>query len=185
MTVSRIIGFLAAVLLALLLPAAAHAQMSGLSEYQVKAAFLYNFAKFTEWSAGVGMPGEHSFTLCIAGKDPFGTDLAAIEGRPVHGLELRVQRNVVPDNVRGCQMLFVAESEEQHMAAILKAVQDQPVLTVGDSEGFSDAGGMITLVTVNGRVQFDVNQAAVMRANLRLNSQLLKLARSVNGAKRN
>jgi hypothetical protein len=175
----------AGLVFALMLPAVARPQMDGLSEYQIKAVFLFNFAKFTEWSSGPPTSRDAGFVLCVAGKDPFGPALASIEGKAVHGRELRVRRGVSSEDLRGCQVLFVAESEERRVAAIVKAAQNERVLTVSDIDGFADAGGVIALVTVDNRIQFDVNLAAAGRADLRFSSQLLKLARSVSGAKRN
>lgn len=153
------------------------------TEYQIKAAFLYNFAKFTEWGGANPVSRERGFVMCVAGKDPFGPALAAIEGKLVHGQRLRVRLGVPLEEARGCNMLFVSEFEERRAPAFLKAVQEHPVLTVSDIEGFTDAGGMIGLVLADSRIQFDVNLAPANRANLKISSQLLGLARSVSGAK--
>jgi len=163
--------------------AASHAFPQGLAEYQVKAAFLFNFARYTEWpSPGAGGQGV-PFSVCIIGRDPFGDALAAIEGKIVHDRPLRVHRGVALDQLRGCQLLWVSESEERRLAAILRAVAPYPVMTLSDIEGFVEAGGMIGLMVVEERVRFDVNLAAVRQANLHVSSQVLKLARNVTGVK--
>lgn len=154
------------------------------TEYQVKAAFLYNFAKFTEWPDDGRVAREGGYTLCIVGRDPFGAALDEIAGRQVHGLPLRVRRAVSLDTVRDCQILFVSESEERRLPELLRAIEARPVLTVSDIDGFADAGGMIGLALADRRLQFDVNLGAATRSNLRISSQLLKLARSVRGAGR-
>jgi hypothetical protein len=179
----------ALLVLTLVAPVFARAQPANPSEYQVKAAFLYNFAKFTDWSGAAPPPApmptsrDDGFVLCIAGKDPFGSALAAIEGKLVGGQPLRVRRSVPPDGLRGCHLLFIDEVEERRMPAYLKAAHQFPLLTVSDIEGFTDAGGMIGLVTADYRIQFDINLAPVASANLKISSQLLMLARSVTGGK--
>lgn len=170
----------AALVLAAIWPATATPQNAGASEYQVKAAFLYNFAKYVEW------PPEASgtaVTLCIGGRDPFGPALATFEGRNMNGREFRVRRNLSPDDTRGCQLLFLPEGEERRVAAWLRSASISGSLAVSDLEGFGDAGGAIAMVTADNRVQFDVNMIPVNRAGLRINAQLLKLARQVVGIK--
>jgi hypothetical protein len=173
--------------LLLTLTTVVRAQPDRPSEYQIKAAFLFNFAKFTDWGGANATPvatsQEGGFVLCIAGKDPFGSSLAAIEGKLVQGQRLRIKLGVPPEAANGCHMLFVSESEERRAPAYIKAVQQHPVLTVSDIEGFTDAGGMIGLVVADSRIQFDINLAAANRANLKVSSQLLSLARSVSGGK--
>lgn len=168
-------------LLALALPAIAYAQSPDPSEHEIKAAFLYNFARFTEWADESKNPRASDFVLCIVGKDFFGPALAAIEGKLVHGQPLRVRRGVALESLRDCHMLFVSDSEERRLPAVLKAAQAHPVLTVSDIEGFAEAGGMIGLVLVDKRFRFDVNLAPAHRARLKISSQLLRLARSVSG----
>lgn len=175
--------FRIALLLLLASPVAARAQTPSLPENQIKAAFLYNFAKFTEWPGEAKEGFEGGFVLCITGNDPFGVAFEAIEGKPMRGQPFRVRRRVMLEELKGCHMLFVPESEERRMAAILKAASVHPVLTVGDVEGFALAGGMIELALTGSRMQFDINLAPANRANLKISPQLLKLARSVSGRK--
>ncbi|MBL0122376.1 MAG: YfiR family protein [Betaproteobacteria bacterium] len=177
---------LGALLLALALTTVVRAQPDKPTEYQIKAAFLYNFAKFTDWGSSnpaIAASQEGGFVLCVAGKDPFGSALAAIEGKLVQGQRLRIRLGVSPETISGCHMLFVSESEERRAPVFLKAVQQHPVLTVSDIEGFTDAGGMIGLVVADSRIQFDINLAPANRVNLKVSSQLLSLARSVSGGK--
>jgi hypothetical protein len=148
------------------------------SEYQVKAAFLYNFMKFVEWP-GERPGGAGTLTLGIIGKDPFGAALEDIRGKSAKGRRVVVIHLHGVDEVKECDLLFVSASEKGRLPQILKAAQSYPVLTVGDQEGFSQAGGMINLVFVNNRVGFDVSVSAASRARLRISSQLLRLARTV------
>ena len=170
-------------LLVLLLQPVGYAVGETPSEYQIKAGFLYNFAKFTDWGTSVGGLRDSNFFLCIIGKDPFGPALGAIEGKVVYGQRLKVKVSVPLDELRGCHMLYVSDSEERHLPSILKALKNLPVLTVSDIEGFVDAGGMVGLVLADNRILFDINLSAVNAANLKISSQLLRLARSVSGGK--
>lgn len=155
-----------------------------LGEYQVKAGFLFNFAKFTEWPANAWSSRDAPLNLCIAGKDPFGgAVLAAFESRPIGNREFHSRRGITVDDLSGCQVLFIASSEERNLSAILRAAATRPILTISDIDGFIEAGGMIGLMTLDERIQFDVDLAACQRAALKPSSQMLKLARQVHGAK--
>ncbi|GFO60748.1 hypothetical protein GMST_30730 [Geomonas silvestris] len=151
---------------------------AGNSEYQVKAAFLYNFMKFVEWP-GDSLNAAGTITLGILGKDPFGEAIEEVRGKTAKGRSIAVVHLRTPEEARECDLLFVCASEKGRFAQILKAVQNYRVLTVADQEGFCQAGGMINLVSVKNRVGFEVNVAAATRARLRISSQLLKLARQV------
>jgi hypothetical protein len=149
------------------------------SEYAVKAAFIFNFAKFTEWPAAASGATRDPIVLCAFAGEAHGTALAAIEGKSVQGRIMRVRRGVRPDEVKLCHMIFIAESEERRIPELLRAVKGSPVLTIGDAEGFAGAGGMIGLITADNRVQFEINNEAVQRAQLKIGAQLLRLARLV------
>jgi hypothetical protein len=147
-------------------------------ERAVKAAFIYNFAKFTEWPpAAVGTPG--TLVLCAFGDESYGAALAVIDGKTVQGRAVRVRRAMRLSEIKSCNMMFIAESEARRTSELLRAVKGAPVLTIGDAEGFAEAGGMIGLITADNRVQFEINNDAVQRANLKISAQLLRLARLV------
>ena len=146
-----------------------------LSESQVKAAFLYNFARFTEWPAAKAGP----FDICILGWDPFGAVLAPYEGRTVAGRQMRLRRRIGLDDAASCDLLFVAHSEARRLVPILRAVAGLPVLTVSDMDGFVDRGGMIELVSVDDRIRFDVNLDSVGATRLRFDANMLQAARRV------
>ena len=149
------------------------------SEYAIKTAFIYNFAKFTEWPAAASGATQGQIVLCAFASEPYGAALAAIEGKPVQGRIIRLRRGVRPDEIKSCHMMFVAESEERRIPELLRAVKGSPVLTIGDADGFAEAGGMIGLITADNRVQLEINNEAAQRANLKISSQLLRLARLV------
>jgi hypothetical protein len=150
------------------------------SEYQIKAAFLYNFAKFIEWPAGAHVADAHAFTVGILGPDPFGPDIAVIEGKPVKDKPLRVLRGRTLEELKGCQVLFIGALSAAELERSLKSLKAQPVLTVGETEGFARRGGMIQLMTVENKVRFEINVQTAEQAGLKISSHLLRLAKIVS-----
>ena len=167
-----------------LVAAVTTATAADLGEYQVKAGFLFNFAKFTEWPDSTWSSRDVHLNLCIVGRDPFGgAVLAAFESRSIGNRVFHSRLGVNPGDLGECQLLFIAGSEERNLQAILRNVGARPILTISDIDGFVEAGGMIGLLTLNDRIHFDVNLAACQRASLKPSSQMLKLARQVLGGK--
>ncbi len=157
---------------------AAPGQDGAPTEYQVKAAFLYNFGKFVEWPPGA-LPAD-SFAICVLGEDPFGPELdRLIEGKSVHGKKLGAHRLGRAEEAGKCQVLFVSASENGRLAHILASVRGRSVLTVGDTEGFAHRGGIINFRLVENKVRFEINLDAAERAGLTVSSQLLKLAKII------
>lgn len=155
------------------------ASAQGASEPAVKAGFVYNFAKFTEWPPGA-IPGSQ-VSVCLVGADPLGAVSALLDGRPLQGRTIMVRRQVRGEDIKTCSIVFITEVDERRQAEALRAVHGLPVLTIGDADGFIDAGGQIGLVAADNRIQFEVNLEAAQRVGLKINSQLLKLARAVKG----
>jgi hypothetical protein len=146
-----------------------------LSEYQVKAAFLYNFARYVEWPEDAAP----AFRICVLGDDPFGATLPdAVRDKRVRERPVEVA-HPDPGDLAGCHLLFVAASEAPLLPRLLAGVGGAHVLTVGESEGFTRAGGMIRMRIEENKVRFDVNLEAAQRVGLRISSQLLKLATQV------
>ena len=145
-------------------------------EYLIKAAILYNFAKFTRWPDTAFADAQAPLRLCVLGADPFGDALATVEGKRVGQRTLRTVHITRTGEAKGCHLLFVSASEEPHLQQILGAVDGQPMLTVADWPGFANAGGVINLKTVQDRSRFEVNVAAAERAGLKLSAKLLRLA---------
>jgi hypothetical protein len=161
-------------------PAMMSAQDVGL-EYRVKAAYLLNFTKFVEWPPGA-FDNTRSFSICMAGRSPFGTALSStFVGETAAGLPLAA-RVVSPGGASSCHVLFVPRGVAA--APYLKGMGASPVLTVGESADFLAQGGAINFVLESGRVRFAINQAAAERARLRVSSRLLQLGRrsDVQGA---
>lgn len=144
-------------------------------EYQVKATYLYNFITFTEWPATTG----DTLRLCVYGADPFGAQLAALEGRKVGGRALSVARSVSADDLAACQVVFVSAEASGDLPRVLDQLRGQPVLTLADSPGAARAGVGINMRSDGDRVVFDVNLAAVREQGLNLSFRLLRLAAEV------
>ena len=155
------------------------ASAADLSEYEVKAAFIYNFAKFTEWPSA---PADRPLKFCVLGSDPFGAALDPLSGRTAQGRPISVERGIDLAEADACALLFVHDGAPKARDSALGKLAGLQVLTVGDQPGFALAGGMIELLMVDNRVQFEVNLTAVKSAKLKISAQLLKLARHLAGA---
>jgi hypothetical protein len=149
------------------------------AEREVKAAFLYQFGRYVEWPSDQERASS-SFVICVLGEDPFGVALDAIvKGKIVSGRPVAIKRILVPSESQDCRILFVSRSEDDRLPAILKALEQRTVLTVGEGTQFTRRGGMVAFTSEDKKVRFAVNLAAAEAAKLRLSSQLLRLAVSV------
>jgi uncharacterized protein DUF4154 len=158
----------------------ARAQSPTASEYQVKAAFLYNFAKFVEWPSSSFSDASTPLRICIFGQDPFGQELQNIANEKiVNGRKLSVSQVADLQTAKACQILFIASSEKAQLKQVLESLRGSGALTVGDIKGFVEAGGMINFVLENQRVRFEVNRKAAEQAGLKVSSKLLNIAKSV------
>jgi hypothetical protein len=150
------------------------------SEYQVKAAYLYNFAKFAEWPASAFTSADDPIRLCVLNDPPFHSELIqivkdkTIAGRAV--LAVPVQNG---QKARGCHILFIDSSQTGEATHLLEALHGSNVLTVGETESFVDQGGIISFVTQDGQVHFQVNHKAATQSGIRLSSRLLSVAKRV------
>ena len=140
-------------------------------EYEVKAAFLYNFMKFVEWPT---RSAAGPLVICVAGVNPFGRVLAdTVLGESVNGRAIDARVILEPDSA--CHVVFTPRGA--NTGAYLKAARGQAVLTVGESEGFIQQGGIVRFFLEGGQVRFEINREAADRAGLRISSRLLQLAR--------
>ncbi|MBL8467472.1 YfiR family protein [Methyloversatilis discipulorum] len=179
--VSRRLRLIGAV--GMLLCALAGQAQPRMPEEQLKAAFVFNFAKYIEWPDEDGALAQ--IVACVMGDaDAIGDALAAFHGRAVAGRTFRVRRHVAPEDLDRCHIAVLSDSSDRRVMAALQQVPAQAVLTVSDADGFVDGGGMIGIVRNGDRLQFDINQSALQRAKLKASSQLLKLARNLGGRPR-
>lgn len=164
-----------------ILPGAAHPADPALSEDELKAAYLFNFAKFVEWPAqAAGTP----LRICVFGRDTLSTSLAALDGKEARGRTVRVVPSVTLDQAGTCDLLFVARSEERRLRTVLQQVAGRPVVTVSDIDRFAAEGGAVEFVSSSGKLRFDINLDAFRQTGLKVSSQLLGVARTVLGASR-
>jgi hypothetical protein len=150
------------------------------SEYQVEAAYLYNFGRFVEWPARGTTAPTGAFNICILGEDPFGQALdATLAGETIGNQKVAARRISSPQMSADCQILFISSSEAKRLNKIIEALDKSAVLTVSDIPQFSQRSGMIQFVLEGNRIRFEVNLAATQRAGLTLSSDLLKVATAV------
>jgi hypothetical protein len=162
---------------------AAKAQTAAATEYEVKAAYLLNFARYVEWPADV-LPATSALDIVIVGDDPFGRSLeAALQGKTVNGHSVRLRHLHWDAVLSSYQIVFISTSEEAHLDQILRYLGHSSVLTVSDIDRFSLRGGVIELVMVGNRVRFDINREPAIAARLGISSKLLTVARAVHEGK--
>lgn len=149
-------------------------------EYQVKAAFLYNFARYVQWPPDAPAVQTGTFVITVLGDDPFGPSLdATLRGKTIDRLKVVVRRAASPEALRASQIVFISESEHGQLPTILKRLEGAPTLTVAEMDDFAERGGVIGFRMDGDRVRLDINPSAAARARLRISSELLKLARIV------
>lgn len=159
------------------------AQSTPSNEYQVKAAFLFHFAQFVDWPREAFKDANSPLTYCTIGDDPFRGALdTSLNGKIIGTRPLRVRHLKQTQEVHGCHVLFIGTAEKKQFSAVLAALRGDPVLTVGESDNFAQAGGMIGFSLEDNKVRFEINLDAAQRANLRISARLLSLAKTVIGS---
>lgn len=168
-----------------------HSESPSASEYQLKAVFLYNFAKFVEWPAESFADARAPIILGILGKDPFGATIdQIIKSKTVKDRKMVIKRfEKIKDleascmgkgeEEESCHILFISSSEEERLAKILEILNASSVLTVGEMEQFTQRGGIINFTVREGKIRFEINVDAAEQAELKISSKLLKLAKIV------
>ena len=163
------------------------------TEYQIKAAYIYNFLLFVQWPEPNIPPTEarpqkpsspdrrQTITIGIIGKDPFGNAFKDVEGKLIRYKKKKLiikryghyQKNL---NFDHCQVLFICSSERKNLRTILTQVKGKPILTIAETPGFLELGGMFRLLEKRKKIHWEINQTPVKLAKLKLNSQLLRNA---------
>ena len=159
---------------------ALYAQNPRPTDYDVKAAYLYNFGRFVDWPGKAEATQGTSFTVCILGQDPFGPSLdATLAGETIGGKTIVAKRISGAEESDNCQILFLTAMDESRLNRIITELNKKAVLTVSDMPQFAKRGGMIQFVLEGKKVRFEVNLTATQHAGLTLSSELLKVATSV------
>ena len=152
-------------------------------EYKIKAVYLYNFLKFTEWT-NMDYPDTcDTIRITILGEDPFGEAFDPLEGRTIKGKTLQITRISSIQNLGTCHLLFISSSEKNYLERTFKVAGDSRMLTVGETEQFAQLGGIIGFFIEEDAVQFAINLTAADRAGIKFSSQLLQIAKIVRNQK--
>jgi YfiR/HmsC-like len=169
----------AAVACALISPLYIQGQSTRPSEYDVKAAYLYNFSRFVQWPK-VEESRNEPFAICVLGQDPFGSSLhSTIMRETIAGRSVVAKQISSLHDALNCQVLFISASEDNRLKQILNNLGTASILTVSDLPRFTQRGGMVQFVLEGNKVRFEVNSATAQRAGLALSSELLKVAVNV------
>jgi hypothetical protein len=153
-----------------------------MTEYQVKALFLLNFTKYVDWPPAAFAGTNATIVIGLYGEDKFGDALKkAVEGRTVSGRKIILQPIEKDGDPGKCQMLFISDSEKDHLGEILDKIKALPVLTVGETDQFLEQGGMINFVKKEGKIRLEINLDAARQAKLEISSKLLGVADVVQG----
>jgi hypothetical protein len=155
------------------------------SEYEVKGAFVYNFIKFVEWPPTAFISADSSIDLYVLGQDLLADQIETLAGKTAQGRKIVVKRFTRLSDLEKCHVLYISRSESEVLPQILRALRDWNALIMGDTKDFAHLGGMMNFVRSENRVSFEVNVDAAERAGLKINAQLLKLAKIIrDGSKK-
>ena len=155
---------------------------SSVDEYEIKAAFLFNFANFVEWPSKTPANDNSTFIIGICGDNPFGDSLnKTVSGKTVNGRKIEIKYFKSSRDLKPCHILFVSTSEDNHLAKISNAAKDWHMLTVGETSNFTRNGGIIGFLVEDKKIKFEINTANAKKAELKISSKLLKLAKVVKG----
>ena len=183
----RKVPFIVVCLVCLSLVAAApsraqNTDSSDSSEYLIKAGFTYNFAKLMEWPSGAFAQSDSPIVIGVLGTDPFnGTLDQVLKGKQANCRAFEVKHLKWGADLRGCNILFVSDSETAHLDELFHNIKGLSILTIGDTPGFAQRGGIINFVVEDNRVRFEINADAAKQANINISSRLLSLAIPVHG----
>ncbi len=171
--------YLCCTLLTLLAPCGSQAGDPVQEEYRVKAAFLYNFARFTNWPANE----TGTFHLCILGINPFDGAVDSLRDKTVHDQPLSIVHITSAMEAAQCQLLYISPSLAGQLNEIIPVLGRFPALTVSDIDGFIGRGGIIGFLVIDDRIRFEINITAASEAGLSISSKLLSLATTVKSGR--
>ena len=170
---------LVALMAAMLWPAGLRAQGALQREYEIKAAYLYNFINYIDWPADALPATGGTLTIGIVGENQFNSAFDALNGKQTKGRTLAVKPVASAKDLESCQIVFIGASEKNRVAEILGQLKTSRVLTVSETDGFAAQGGIINFISERNKVRFQINPEAARRIGLTISSELLKLAKLV------
>jgi hypothetical protein len=166
------------------MPLVAPVRGQGVEEYRVKAAFVYNFAKFVEWPSQAFKTPEDPMVVCVLGHNPLGNALEnVIRGKSIEGRAFAFRQVSDAEEANACQILFVSSLDGKRFHSLCGNLKPAGILTVGEAQGFASGGGVINFKLDGGRVRFEINVDAAEHAQLHISSKLLSLAQIVKTEK--
>lgn len=145
-------------------------------EYQLKAAYLLNFARFIYWPEEVFSDESSDFNICVYGDNPFGDNLDKLSNKKIQKKGINVKYTSDISKKLFCHMVFISESEKNKYVEIINGISDQSILTVSDIDGFCEAGGMIGFIRIKNKIKFEINIDKSTSAGIKYRSQLLEVA---------
>jgi len=149
-------------------------------QYPLKLAFIYNVTKFVQWPQEVFESASAAIAICIVGQDPFPADPEReLRSRTTAGRPIAIQRITAQDSLATCNVVFISDAERKNAAGLLAKSVNTSVLTIGESEGFVERGGVVNLLIHDSNVHFEINIGAAARKHLTISSRLLALAKIV------
>lgn len=153
------------------------------SEYRLKAVFLERFTRFIEWPEKTSISDTSKpFVIKIIGKNPFGDVLKAIYSRTkIKNKPVKIYYISSVEEIKDCQILFIAASMENSLEQILKYTNEKPILTIGDCQGFGQRGVIINFFILNNKVRFEINEKTLNQSRLYLSYLLLNVATVIKG----
>lgn len=165
------------VVLALARPAVPGRAQAEAPEDEIKAAMIYNIAKFADWPSSTLKNGSSPLVMCVVGGGPFASTLEnTVHERTNRSHPIAVRRIEAAAESVSCHMLYVRSADAKRNAELLQAVKTSPVLTVGDAPDFLAWGGIVGFVSARGKISLEINPAAAKRAGIAISSKLLRLA---------
>lgn len=168
---------LLALCLGLCLPTSQSVAMADeLIEYQVKAAFIYNFIAFTQWPDSTG----EMINLCVYGEDYFGNEIDKLQNRSVNKRHIKVERINHVEKLKRCQVIFFSKPVSSNLSGVLSELQNQPVLTLADRPDAISQGVIINMNLINEKIVFEINLGFARKSGLDISSKLLQLAVKVH-----
>ncbi|MDX1582486.1 MAG: YfiR family protein [Thermoanaerobaculia bacterium] len=165
-------------LVGLSVPAAPAARGEAPPEYALKAEFLERFTRFVDWPRSA--VERETFRIGIVGEDPFGVYLRKLaDSRRIKNRRIEIHRIDEVEDVTECQLVFISDLDRSDLDQVLEAARERPILTIGDTAGYAEAGVMINFYLDGDRIRFEINENAVSDSGLEVDTRLLKLARVI------
>lgn len=156
---------------------------SPLDEYVVKAAFIFNFAKYVTWPQESFSDSSSPLSICVISPDPFGTSLDELKHKSISGHPVDVKRVTPQSGEYDCHVVFSATENVHEMDELFASTNAKPILTIGDAVGFAQRGGMINFYKEGERIRFEINVSAIKKSGLEINARLLQVAKIVGSRK--